>query len=224
MPKTTFANLPEAKRQAITTIALEEFAANPYQAVSISRIVARAQIAKGSFYQYFEDKKDLYFHLLNLGLEEKASLFKTLRPDDTSLKLFPYLRWLFEAAVQFELQHPLYATLAYRAFYEESTQLDDLSDRVKQGGSAFFNDLLAQGITHDDVAPWVDTEMAAFILRLIFFQLSAYLMKRVDQLDARHPDVLASNEAQQLFDNLMEIIEGGMARDPHVRKIYTSKA
>ena len=60
MPYETFFNLPEEKRQTIFDILLEEFAENDYNSVSISRIVNRAGIAKGSFYQYFEDKKDLF--------------------------------------------------------------------------------------------------------------------------------------------------------------------
>ena len=59
MPKITFFNLPDEKRQLILDIAIDEFAENDFANVSISRIVARAGIAKGSFYQYFEDKDDL---------------------------------------------------------------------------------------------------------------------------------------------------------------------
>ena len=58
MPKQTFFNLPEDKRENLINIAIEEFAENDYQTASISRIVANAGIAKGSFYQYFENKED----------------------------------------------------------------------------------------------------------------------------------------------------------------------
>ena len=59
MPKETFLNLPEEKRNRILDAAIQEFAANPYDVASISNIVRKVGIAKGSFYQYFEDKKDL---------------------------------------------------------------------------------------------------------------------------------------------------------------------
>ena len=51
MPTQTFWNLPSEKRDALIAIAVEEFASNDYDAASISRIVARAGIAKGSIYQ-----------------------------------------------------------------------------------------------------------------------------------------------------------------------------
>jgi TetR/AcrR family transcriptional regulator len=64
MPKPTFFNLTDDKRQRLIDLAIEEFAENDYDLASISKIVAQAGIAKGSFYQYFEDKKDLYQYLL----------------------------------------------------------------------------------------------------------------------------------------------------------------
>ena len=66
MPKETFFNLPEDKRTLICQVAIDEFAAHSFDRVSINRIVARSGIAKGSFYQYFENKHDLFLYLLQL--------------------------------------------------------------------------------------------------------------------------------------------------------------
>ncbi len=60
MPSQTFFNLPKEKRDTLIKIALNEFSANEYNSASVSRIVKETGIAKGSFYQYFQDKKDLY--------------------------------------------------------------------------------------------------------------------------------------------------------------------
>ena len=45
MPNQTFFNLPDAKREQILQIAIDEFAENDTDSASISRIVARAGIA-----------------------------------------------------------------------------------------------------------------------------------------------------------------------------------
>lgn len=44
--------------------ALAEFSDRPYIEASLSQIARRARIPKGSVYQYFEDKLDLYRWLL----------------------------------------------------------------------------------------------------------------------------------------------------------------
>mgnify|MGYP001367152296 CR=1 FL=1 len=60
MPKSTFLNLRPEKRADFTDAALFEFALNDYQNASITNMVKVLGIAKGSVYQYFENKKDLY--------------------------------------------------------------------------------------------------------------------------------------------------------------------
>lgn len=59
MIKQTFYNLPDAKRQRIINAIVDEFANTESEKVSINRIVKAANISRGSFYQYFDDKLDL---------------------------------------------------------------------------------------------------------------------------------------------------------------------
>jgi AcrR family transcriptional regulator len=57
--KKTFYNLPEEKRQRIITAVMNEFSSSATEKVSINRIIKAANISRGSFYQYFDDKVDL---------------------------------------------------------------------------------------------------------------------------------------------------------------------
>lgn len=59
MIKKTFYNLPEEKRQRIINAIMQEFSNAATEKVSINRIVKAANISRGSFYQYFDDKVDL---------------------------------------------------------------------------------------------------------------------------------------------------------------------
>lgn len=65
----TFLRLPEEKRTRFLDAAWEEFTRVPFSEVSINKIVLRARIPRGSFYQYFADKEDLFFYLLGGMLE-----------------------------------------------------------------------------------------------------------------------------------------------------------
>lgn len=59
MIKKTFYNLPEEKRQRIINAIMKEFSSSATEKVSINRIIKAANISRGSFYQYFDDKVDL---------------------------------------------------------------------------------------------------------------------------------------------------------------------
>lgn len=64
MPSETFYRLPEEKRQRLMDAAWEEFTRTPFADASINKIILKARIPRGSFYQYFEDKNDLFSYLV----------------------------------------------------------------------------------------------------------------------------------------------------------------
>ncbi len=71
MPRPTFFNLQEEKQQTLLQAAKKEFTRVSLAEASIANIVKEADIPRGSFYQYFDNKQDLYFYLLNEHLKEK---------------------------------------------------------------------------------------------------------------------------------------------------------
>lgn len=64
MPTQTFQNLTDEKKERIIAGAMKEFSEYSFTEVSISNIVENAGISRGSFYQYFEDKRELYYFLI----------------------------------------------------------------------------------------------------------------------------------------------------------------
>ena len=65
MPKQTFFHLAKDKQDILIHAAKQEFSRVPLHEASIANIIKSAGIPRGSFYQYFDDKEDLYFYLLN---------------------------------------------------------------------------------------------------------------------------------------------------------------
>ena len=65
MPKETFFNLNQKKRNKIIEAAKNEFTANPLRKSRVSNIIKEASIPRGSFYQYFNDLDDLYYYVVN---------------------------------------------------------------------------------------------------------------------------------------------------------------
>lgn len=65
MPKPTFLNLSKEKQEVLISAAKREFSRVSLNEASISNIIKDAGIPRGSFYQYFEDKEDVFFFLLD---------------------------------------------------------------------------------------------------------------------------------------------------------------
>ncbi|MCH1624585.1 TetR/AcrR family transcriptional regulator [Fredinandcohnia quinoae] len=83
MPKLTFFNLPEEKKQTLIQAAEKEFSRVPLFEASITNIIKEAGIPRGSFYQYFEDKDDAFFFLVNeFARKMNISFVDILRRND----------------------------------------------------------------------------------------------------------------------------------------------
>ena len=70
MPTERFLRLPKEKIEAIRIAATKEFTRVPLEEASINRIVHDADISRGSFYTYFEDKQDLLKWLIYAQAEQ----------------------------------------------------------------------------------------------------------------------------------------------------------
>lgn len=75
MCKETFLRLPEEKRTRFLEAAWEEFTRVKFADASINQIVRRAGVPRGSFYQYFADKEDLFSYLVSMARERFSQGF-----------------------------------------------------------------------------------------------------------------------------------------------------
>ncbi|MBM6614435.1 TetR family transcriptional regulator [Desemzia sp. RIT804] len=76
MPTKTFFNLSDAKRERLIDVATKEFSEKSLNEASINAIIKSASISRGSFYQYFENKEDLYFYIVKTIKSDSEELFK----------------------------------------------------------------------------------------------------------------------------------------------------
>ncbi|NOK60845.1 MAG: DNA-binding transcriptional regulator, AcrR family [Chloroflexi bacterium AL-W] len=213
MPKPTFFNLPEDKRRTIIDLAIDEFADNSYENASISRVVARAGIAKGSLYQYFADKKDLYIYLLDVAAQEKLTFLQNIQPPDPQMSIFAYLRWMVSANTHFELSHPRLGQVVYRALLGDLPFHDETIARMKAGAMEYFKPLVQQGIADGHIVPDIDPEVATFVFNSIFTELGKFISQRAG-IQLVTPDdghaALHTTIAEQTFDQVIRILEHGM--------------
>ena len=76
MCKETFLRLPEEKRARVVEAAWDEFTTVSFANASINRIIRGAGIPRGSFYQYFEDKSDLFHYLMSRVHDELTGHYR----------------------------------------------------------------------------------------------------------------------------------------------------
>ena len=204
MPKDTFFNLSIEKRQRIIDMAIDEFAKYSYDKVSISKIVDKGEIAKGSFYQYFEDKKDLYkYLLLNVIVEKKVNYLShfTLKMQEESF--FEVLKALYIAGINFAKDNPKLAEISDH--FTKNTD-DNLKKEIYDGSipksNALLEGLLLKGIAKGDLNPDIDIKLTAYILTSLTISIGEYFIKELKVED--------DMEIMTLIDNMLLIFEKGI--------------
>jgi AcrR family transcriptional regulator len=63
----------EERREQVLRSAMEEFAHKGYHATSVGDIIKRAHIARGTFYLYFENKRQIFEAILEMALQGLVS-------------------------------------------------------------------------------------------------------------------------------------------------------
>ena len=97
-------NRKERRRRQILDAAKEIFAEKGYPATTVDDIVSRVEVARGTFYLYFEDKKAVLTALLSLFFETIGDRIHRIKLDDSERtprdQLRDNLQRLFELALQ----------------------------------------------------------------------------------------------------------------------------
>jgi AcrR family transcriptional regulator len=113
MPTSTFFDLPAERRDRLIREAIIEFSELPYAEASLSQIAQRSRIAKGSFYQYFTDKLDLYRWLVTDEAARRKREF--IGAPDPNADFWTSFETLIERGMAFFVAHPRLARLTATA-------------------------------------------------------------------------------------------------------------
>jgi len=217
MPKATFFNLPEDKRTSLVHFAIEEFSERPYEQASISRIVARAGIAKGSLYQYFDNKLDLFRYLLEeAGRAKKRYLEDLVEPDLSDF--FSWLERLCLAGVRFTRDEPRLARLGLTIMLPTSApELEAIFVEARRLGHAYFCSILEGARAAGCVRHDLDTRLAAHMLsHALGPGLFDVLLERMGTdmrglLTRRELIDLSDEEIHEIVSQVVDLLRRGLA-------------
>lgn len=221
MPKPTFLNLPDDKRDRIVDLAIEEFSTRSFHEASLSNLVRRAGIAKGSIYQYFDDKLDLYRWLVTEEVGRRKRAWIAAHPPAPGAGVFATLEQALVVGVGFYAAHPRLARLAAHLLRPPAEPgLLDLHVQARVAGVAWLGDLLRQGQITGEIRDDLDVPLAAEILaRLLGEALPEAVLARLGI------DLLRFLEAPQPVDEAalregvhaaLDMLLGGLGARPLV--------
>lgn len=199
MIKQTFYNLPETKRERIYQAIKTEFDRVPLDKININSIIKEANISRGSFYQYFDDKGDLYDIFADRIMDSIKECFT-----NTLVKYKGDLFATMEEVMSLhftKISQPKAKSQMQKFVPGVSVNAKSILDRICERSITYFNEL----------TPNIDTRKFSFDnspedIRILFEMLMSISKNAV--FDVLFMDI-DTDEAIKILNKKLKIIKNG---------------
>ncbi|MGW4354005.1 TetR/AcrR family transcriptional regulator [Nocardia sp. NPDC004582] len=183
MPTGTWDRLPAPRRAAVVAAAEAEFAARGFSGGSLNTICKEAGVSKGSLFQYFTDKADMYVYLAELSSERiRSSMEEAVRKLPWETDFYGSLEGLLESWVRYFYDHPLERAMTAAANLEpDPVARTAVREAVNVHYLEVLRPLFAIATATGALLPDTDTEALLALLLLLLPHLA--LAPHVQGLD-----------------------------------------
>ena len=183
MPKSTFNNLAEKKQKAIIQAFMKEFTLHSYDKASLSKVVEQLGIAKGSIYQYFGNKQELFLYLVEICNQTKASYLVPIKRADYP-DYWTYFVEVYKNGLRFDAEHPMYSHFLFSLTRNlNSPSVKGIYDQMMQSVVKAFEEL-----AHYEVqAGLFRTDISLPVLGYMLYKFGASIQEYLQHLGIIDP-------------------------------------
>ncbi|PAV30541.1 transcriptional regulator [Virgibacillus profundi] len=151
----------EERRLTLLDAALECFSVKGYYASTVDDIVSYSKLSKGSFYNYFESKEDIFINLLQLNKEETLQMLQTNL--DKLNSPIEKLKYWINSDIPYDLKKKKMMR-THIEFWLYSTDSPDVQHILKDRFDVMFamtKEIIAQGQQAGEFKQDIDPEKAS---------------------------------------------------------------
>lgn len=210
-PKNTFWNLSAAKREKIEAVLVREFATNGYQKASLNSIARDTGIAKGSLYQYFDNKEMIFLFVFDRFTElVKKMVGQPERAAVQSFSFWEAIRQVLIAGMAFIDSFPDYFQLYLNVLFEQDVpRREELIARVRLFSMEYFSPLIAAGQQGKSIRADISVAMIVFMIDAVLDRfLQGYACAYLD--GGLHLAEKKSADLQEEIDELIAVLRSGL--------------
>ncbi|MBI9009303.1 MAG: TetR/AcrR family transcriptional regulator [Tenericutes bacterium] len=206
IPKKTFINLDKEKQNRIIECAFDEFATTDFSHAKLSNIIKNAKIPRGSLYQYFEDKTDLYLYLIDLTAKEKMEYMKDDFNNPMDLPFLDLFKKMYISGIQFAANNPKMVSM----FSHLLANKGEIFDKVMKNNFDVALDIYCKMIDRDKslgrIRKSIDTKVLAQLV--IDMTINVSVNEMSDSKESFDFDKM-----YQKIEQIVNIIEHGVTEE-----------
>jgi AcrR family transcriptional regulator len=212
LPKRTFHRLDDDKKERVIRAAIEEFQARGFENAKIEAIARGAGVAKGSIYQYFDDKKELFLYCVTWALEYFMKAIDRQTPLQ-DMDVYDY--FLSGSRERFELlkQEPLLVAFSMEIYTGKFGSLAlEASRELSRIGEEYELRLIANGKRKGTVREDLDDKTLLLFFQGVTEKFDAEIMEKVKSVDY-NPTEEQYREMEHVLKNMISLLKQGMGRN-----------
>lgn len=194
-----------AKKEDIITAAILEFGENSYDAASINRIIKASGTSKGTFYYYFQNKKELYFAIIENAIQLKQTYFSRMMElvQKGDAGFFDILKAQAKLSADFIRENPALYRFGLQFARELNPVKDEFNVRYMPELSASFMKIVEAGIHGGKFSNRYPPE---FMARMIGYITLNYYDILFEKGESPTPEKL-----EQSLDMLFDFLKRGLS-------------
>jgi AcrR family transcriptional regulator len=117
----------DERRQSLIEAARDQFADKGYHATTVDDITRTAGVAKGTFYLYFSEKREVYYEVIRSFMELVKDIGSSVSDEpDSPLDFFERVEAAAERLMAIYLENSKLARLAYRESMGMDSKLEEM--------------------------------------------------------------------------------------------------
>lgn len=173
-----FQNLDISKKQKIINIAIHEFMKHGYEKASTNTIAKESSISKGSLFNYFLSKKQLFKFLIDYSVDIIELLY--LKIDQSERDLFLRLENIGIQKLEIQVQHPNIFDFIKSIKHEESEEVKPLIQSKFTIVASKGIEKIYQDIDFSKFRDDIDINKAIEIINWAMFGFSEKALSEID--------------------------------------------
>jgi AcrR family transcriptional regulator len=210
MPKETFTNLPEEKQEQIMRTSINEFYNYGFEKGNVGNIAKKAGVAKGSMYQYFDNKKELFLYSVKWAMELLVKKFyKEIIPNEEG-SIFDFFYQnakdiMFQMRGERELV--IFMQDVFLGKYQSLT--GESMSYVNQYAEEYILKLISIGKKNGTIRTDIDDHILILFITGVSFKIKEYIMNK-----ARSTGEDIIDEDYEVYEkdiiSLIDLLKNGM--------------
>jgi AcrR family transcriptional regulator len=211
MPKETFFNLSEEKQGNVMRAAINEFSKHGFEKGNIGDIAKNAGVAKGSIYQYFENKRELFLYSVRWSTDLLMKKYeKHLVFTAKEINVFDYLYKTSKTLMlQMREERELIIFIQDVFLGKYQNLMDESMKYMLKVSDEYILQLIRQDKENGYIRKDIDDKMLSLFISGVSYKFKEYIMSKARSLGE---DII--DEPFEVYDNelkaMLELMKYGM--------------